>query len=202
MCYAPGQLSGKLLTIIIINSSSWIFFSSTHFPVFFFLFTGQLLVSNTPSSQTTEVPNYHHCLPQPSMNPLHIISSKNPLHIISSNPTIIQKTASSKERGSSSSTHCRDFLFPSTHLPVFFLPDTQASFCDPAIVINQIPKVPKLSSLSPSILKQPATHHFIKPHHFQKTVPSNERGSSSLTCHRAFLPLFPYVFYTSFCQPT
>jgi hypothetical protein len=46
----------------------------------------------------TKLPNYYHCLPQ---------ASKNPVHIISSNPTIIQKTASSKEGGSLSSTcHC------------------------------------------------------------------------------------------------
>jgi hypothetical protein len=92
----------------------------------------------------------------------------NPLHSISSKPTIIQKTAPSKERGSSSLPHHCDFLLLSMHLPVFFLPDTQTSLCDPAIVINRIPEVPKLSSLSPSTLKEPTTHHFIKPHHHPK----------------------------------
>jgi hypothetical protein len=57
----------------------------------------------------TKLPNYYHCLPQ---------ASKNPVHIISSNPTIIQKTASSKEGGSLSSTcHC---VF-SPFLPFCFL---------------------------------------------------------------------------------
>ena len=76
-------------------------------------------------------------------------------------PTIIEKTAPSKERGSSSSTRCRDFL----RIPQysFYLIHKQAFVT--RHFIDRIPEVPKPSSLSPSTFKQSTTHHFIKSHH-------------------------------------
>jgi hypothetical protein len=87
----------------------------------------------------------------------------NPLHIISSIPTI-QKTASSKERGSLSLSHHREFL----RIPQysFYLIHKQAFATWQFIYWT--PEVPKPSSLYPSTFKESTTYHFMKFHHHQK----------------------------------
>jgi hypothetical protein len=82
------------------------------------------------------------------------------VHIISSIPTI-QKTASTKERGSSSSTRHLDFLCIPQYS--FFLIHKQAFATQH--FIDWISEAPKPSSLSPSTFKESATHHFINTHH-------------------------------------
>jgi hypothetical protein len=151
----PKDSTKQRKRIFIVDSSSWIFFFllriSYALPSILSPVAGQVFIKHFPKLPN-EVPNHHHCLFQPSQHPLHIISS---------NPTIIQKTVPSKERGSSSSTRRRDFL----RIPQysFYLIHKQAFVT--RHFIDRIPEVPKPSSLSPSTFKQSTTHHFIKSHH-------------------------------------
>jgi hypothetical protein len=107
------------MRIFIVDSSSWISFSFYAFPSILFTCVGQDFSKRFPKLPNKQITK-RLSLPQSTFNEPtthHLINIHHPKDSIKQRKRVFIVDSSS---------------WLSTHLPVFLLPNTQASFCDPA----------------------------------------------------------------------